>query len=321
MHALQFTATGDLRHLALVDLPRPVPAAGDVLIRVDAAGLNPSDVKNVLGRFPYTTLPRVPGRDVAGTVEAGPAELIGRAVWATGREPGFTRDGSHAEWLCLPADGVALKPASLSFAQAAACGVPYTTAWDGLRRAGLDENQQVLVIGANGAVGRAAIGLARAAGAAVLAAVRDKGKQRQLEAEGYCCLMLDNPDTLAEQVAQHFPEGADIIFDTTGFWLAPAVAALNRFGRLVVIAAPANGMAELPLLALYRKGASIVGANSLLYGCEDCAEMLREIGALFDSHALPLPTPPTEAALDEGLASYARINAGSSEKVVLRPAR
>jgi len=234
MHALQFTATGDLRHLALVDLPRPVPAAGDVLIRVDAAGLNPSDVKNVLGRFPYTT---------------------------------------------------------------------------------------VLVIGANGAVGRAAIGLARAAGAAVLAAVRDKRKQRQLEAEGYCCLMLDNPDTLAEQVAQHFPEGADIIFDTTGFWLAPAGAALNRFGHLVVIAAPANGMAELPLLALYRKGASIVGANSLLYGCEDCAEMLREIGALFDSHALPLPAPPTEAALDEGLASYARINAGSSEKVVLRPAR
>ncbi|AJD48948.1 dehydrogenase [Isoalcanivorax pacificus W11-5] len=321
MHALQFTATGDLRHLALVDLPRPVPAAGDVLIRVDAAGLNPSDVKNVLGRFPYTTLPRVPGRDVAGTVEAGPAELIGRAVWATGREPGFTRDGSHAEWLCLPAGGVALKPASLSFAQAAACGVPYTTAWDGLRRAGLDGNQRVLVIGANGAVGSAAIGLARAAGAAVLAAVRDKGKQRQLEAEGYSCLMLDNPDTLAEQVAQHFPEGADIIFDTTGFWLAPAVAALNRFGHLVVIAAPANGMAELPLLALYRKGASIVGANSLLYGCEDCAEMLREIGALFDSHALPLPTPPTEVALDEGLASYARINAGSSEKVVLRPAR
>ena len=320
MHALQFTATGDLRHLALIDLPRPMPAAGEVLIRVNAAGLNPSDVKNVLGRFPYTTLPRVPGRDVSGIVEAGPAELIGKAVWATGKEPGFTRDGSHAQWLCLPAGGVALKPASLSFAQAAACGVPYTTAWDGLRRAGLDGHQRVLVIGANGAVGSAAIGLARAAGAVVLAAVRDKAKQRQLETDGYPCLMLDNPDTLADQVAQHFPDGADIIFDTTGFWLAPAVAALNRFGRLVAIAAPANGMVELPLLALYRKGGSVVGANSLLYGCEDCAGMLQEIGALFDSHKLPLPAPPTEIPLGEGLASYARINAGSSEKIVLRPA-
>ena len=56
MHALQFTATGDLHHLALADLPRPVPAPGEVLIRVEAAGLNPSDVKNVLGRFPYTCL-------------------------------------------------------------------------------------------------------------------------------------------------------------------------------------------------------------------------------------------------------------------------
>src|SRR5690606_1109404 len=147
MHALQFNATGDLRHLALIDLPRPVPAADEVLIRVEAAGLNPSDVKNVLGRFPYTTLPRVPGRDVAGIVEEGPAEFLGKAVWATGKEPGFTRDGSHAEWLCLPADGVALMPSSLSFAQAAACGVPYTTAWNGLHRAGLDEYQRVLVIG------------------------------------------------------------------------------------------------------------------------------------------------------------------------------
>lgn len=320
MHALQFHATGDLRHLVLADLPRPAPVAGEVLIRVEAAGLNPSDVKNVLGRFPYTTLPRVPGRDVAGIVEQGPAELLGKAVWATGKQPGFTRDGSHAEWLCLPADGVALKPASLSFAQAAACGVPYTTAWDGLHRAGLARAQNILVIGANGAVGHAAIGLAKAAGATVLAAVRDKTKQRQLHTDGYPCLMLDNPDTLAEQVAQHFPDGADIIFDTTGFWLAPAVAALNRFGRIVTIAAPANGMTELPLLALYRKGGSVVGANSLLYGCVECAGMLREIGALFDSQKLPLPAPPTEIALDEGPACYARINAGSSEKVVLRPA-
>ena len=68
MNALQFTATGDLANLSLVEVPVPVPSAGEVLVQIKAAGLNPSDVKNVLGRFPYTTLPRIPGRDFAGVV-------------------------------------------------------------------------------------------------------------------------------------------------------------------------------------------------------------------------------------------------------------
>lgn len=134
MKALQFDRTGDLAALELVDMPDPLPAADEVRVEIRAAGLNPSDVKNVLGRFPYTTLPRVPGRDFAGVVVEGPKALLGQAVWGTGREPGFFRDGSHAQFLTLPAAGVALKPESLSFAQAASCGVPYSTAWDALQR-------------------------------------------------------------------------------------------------------------------------------------------------------------------------------------------
>nr|BFE97692.1 hypothetical protein GCM10020185_82280 [Pseudomonas brassicacearum subsp. brassicacearum] len=106
-------------------MPTPVPGPDEVLIRVKAAGLNPSDVKNVEGRFPYTTLPRVPGRDFAGVIEQGPAHLLGKAVWGTGRGPGFLRDGSHAQYLTVPASGVALKPERLSFVQAAAMGVPF----------------------------------------------------------------------------------------------------------------------------------------------------------------------------------------------------
>lgn len=90
MKALQFSATGDLAALAYVDVATPVPAAGEVLVQIKAAGLNPSDVKNVLGRFPYTTLPRVPGRDFAGVVVEGPQELVGQEVWGTGRDLGFS---------------------------------------------------------------------------------------------------------------------------------------------------------------------------------------------------------------------------------------
>src|SRR5258707_10285602 len=104
MKALRFEKTGDLAHLSLVEAPLPDPGAGEVLVRVKAAGLNKSDVSNVMGGHSYTTLPRTPGRDFAGIVERGPQELVGRAVWGTGSEIGFKRDGSHAEYLLLSAD-------------------------------------------------------------------------------------------------------------------------------------------------------------------------------------------------------------------------
>ncbi|MBK5188701.1 MAG: zinc-binding alcohol dehydrogenase family protein, partial [Gemmatimonadaceae bacterium] len=104
----------------------PVPGASEVLVRVRAAGMNPSDVKNVLGSFRETTVPRIPGRDFAGVVEKGPEEWMGREVWGTGAELGFTHDGTHAEYVVLPASGLTLKPTSLPFSLAASCGVPYT---------------------------------------------------------------------------------------------------------------------------------------------------------------------------------------------------
>ena len=82
MQALQFHQTGSLEHLALVDVAKPKPAEGEVLVQIKAAGLNPSDAKNVLGIFPYTTLPRIPGRDFAGVVVEGLDEWqrVGRSV-------------------------------------------------------------------------------------------------------------------------------------------------------------------------------------------------------------------------------------------------
>ncbi|MNZ54731.1 D-arabitol-phosphate dehydrogenase [compost metagenome] len=318
MQALQFAHTGDLAALKLVDLPDPVPTADEVLIEVRAAGLNPSDVKNVLGRFPYTTLPRVPGRDFAGVVLEGPEHLVGQSVWGTGKGPGFLRDGSHAQRLCLPADGVALMPKVLSFAQAASCGVPYTTAWDALERTQVDANTRLLVIGA-GAVGSAAIALAKARGAQVLAGVRRAGQAQELKAQGISAITLDAPEDLPVQVDHVFAGGADVIFDTTGFWLSAAVAALATFGRIAIIAAPVDGHVQLPALALYRRGGSVVGVNSLLYDTVACARMLSQFGKLFDEGLLPLPIDVHESPLGEGLERYREVNEGRSDKIVLVP--
>lgn len=319
MKALQFSRTGDLAALEFVELPKPVAGEGEVLIQVKAAGLNPSDVKNVLGRFPYTTLPRIPGRDFAGVVIEGPQALLGQEVWGTGKEPGFFRDGSHAEFLALPAQGVALKPKALSFAQAASLGVPYTTAWDALQRSLVGRDTRLLVIGANGAVGSAAMALGKILGAQVLGAVRRPEHLENLKTAGFDGILLDAPQGLASQVNETFKGGADVIFDTTGFWLPAAVPALATFGRIAIIAAPVDGHVQLPALALYRKGGSVVGINSLLYDCQACAGMLNQFGQFFDQGLLELPDGLLESPLSEGLARYAEVNEGRGEKVILIP--
>ncbi|WP_160107553.1 quinone oxidoreductase family protein [Pseudomonas izuensis] len=318
MKALQFDKTGDLAALRYVEVATPVPGADEVLVEIKAAGLNPSDVKNVLGRFPYTTLPRIPGRDFAGIVVEGPQALIGQPVWGTGRELGFFADGSHAQFVKLPAKGVALKPSHLSFAQAASLGVPYTTAWDALERSLVTAETRLLVIG-GGAVGSAALALAKVRGAQVLAAARRPEQVKDLQAQGYRTLQLDKPEDLGAQVNAVFTGGADVIFDTTGFWLPASVAALATFGRIAIIAAPVDGMVQLPALALYRKGGSVVGINSLLYGVQACAAMLDQFGQFFDQDLLPLPQGLFESPLAEGLARYAEVNQGSGDKVILLP--
>ncbi|MBD9512541.1 quinone oxidoreductase family protein [Pseudomonas sp. PDM22] len=318
MKALQFDRTGDLTALSFTEIADPVPAADEVLVEIHAAGLNPSDVKNVLGRFPYTTLPRVPGRDFAGTVVKGPDELLGKSVWGTGRGLGFSRNGSHAQLMSVPVGGVALMPERMSFAQAASCGVPFTTAWDALERSQVGTGTRLLVIG-SGAVGAAAISLAKARGAQVLGAVRRAESQVELKAQDVPSILLGSADTLAAQVEEHFPGGAEVIFDTTGFWLPAAVSALATFGRIAIIAAPVDGHVQLPALALYRRGGSVVGVNSLLYDTVACAAMLRQFGQWFDDGRLPLPTGLREVPLSEGVQRYHEINEGSSEKIILVP--
>src|SRR3984885_10710243 len=102
MRAIRFKAFGDPSVLELTEVAVPAIAETTALVRVTAASINPSDVKNVAGAMKQTTLPRIPGRDFAGVVEAGPAEWIGAAVWGTGGDTGFTRDGTHAEMIAVP---------------------------------------------------------------------------------------------------------------------------------------------------------------------------------------------------------------------------
>ena len=133
MRALQFPAFGDpAAQLALVDLPDPQLRRGWAVVCIRAASVNPSDVKNVEGQMEGTVLPRVPGRDFSGVVEAGPPDWIGAEVWGTGGDAGFILNGSHAEAIAIPEAALARKPAAVDHAQAASVGVTFVVGWLGL---------------------------------------------------------------------------------------------------------------------------------------------------------------------------------------------
>ena len=95
MRAIRFEAFGDPSVLQAVEVPAPVADEKTSAVRVMAASINPSDLKNVAGAMSQTTLPRIPGRDFAGVVEAGPSDWICAEVRGTGGDAGFTRDGTH----------------------------------------------------------------------------------------------------------------------------------------------------------------------------------------------------------------------------------
>src|ERR1700682_2860107 len=148
-------------------------AANELLIEVKAAAVNPSDVKAAAGLMAYAVFPRTPGRDYAGVVIDGPAGWIGREVFGSSGDLGIRRDGHHATHLSVEPEAVVEKPKGISWEEAAGIGVPFVTAMEGFRRAGIPKpGETVLVMGVNGKVGQAGVQIASWHGARVLGVVR-----------------------------------------------------------------------------------------------------------------------------------------------------
>ena len=282
MRALRLTASNEpTPHLAFTILPKPTPPPNTVLVKIQAACINPSDVLNANGGFNYTEFPRVPGRDFAGIVEAGPAEFVGQEVYGiSGNSLGFSVDGSHAEYCIVPAGFVAKKPSNLSFAQAATVGVPFTTAALALRRAMLQPTDIVLVLGASGAVGSAAYQLARSRGCKVLAAARRDSADVNTATD---------PELKAAKSLTG-GKGPDIVVDTTGS-LAMMKAGLHCLaprGRLAYISAPRKGSTDFTfdLKQVYREEKVIMGCNTARQELSEAAVEMKSMTAEFENGCL-----------------------------------
>ncbi len=295
-----------------------------VRVKIEAAGVNPSDVLNVRGRFATTSLPRIVGRDFAGTISEGPSELIGAKVWGTGGDLGFTRDGAHAEYVVIPAGAVALRPKNLSAIEAAAVGTPFLTAWYAIVELGrLEAGEWVIVSGAAGSVGDAAIQLATARGARVIALVKDESERAQLDKNKVAAVAQSDRNDLVD-VVNDATGGKRAALALNGVGAAivqPLLQSLADGGRTVVYSVSFGGSeVTLDLFALYRRRLSLLGLNTGALDVLHGADVLRKLAPLFESGALRAPHIDGSYAFADAVDAYQRVEEGKPGKVVLVPA-
>ncbi|MGQ4390227.1 NADP-dependent oxidoreductase [Streptomyces sp. SAS_270] len=241
--AYVFTRYGGPGTEALVEQTRPGPGPGQVLVAVRAAGVNPVDWKQRTGYRrpggPARELPAVFGNEVAGVVEEVGADVSGFAV---GDEVfGNPVAGGYATYAVLPVAVTAHKPAALSFVDAAALPVAAATAYDGVRQLDLPSGATVLITGAGGGVGVAAVQIARAYGVRVIGVASD-GKKDFVESLG--AVHVPSGPGLAERVRAAAPEGVDAVFDLVGDGVLEEVATLLTDRTKLITAGASQEAAE-----------------------------------------------------------------------------
>ncbi|GLH21205.1 NADPH:quinone oxidoreductase [Pseudomonas atacamensis] len=306
MKAMILKSFGGPDSFELSDVSKPVPQAGQVLVRVHATSINPLDYQVRRGDYPdLVPLPAITGHDVSGVVEAiGPgvsAFAPGDEVWYTPQI--FDGQGSYAEYHVAAESIIARKPASLSHLEAASLSLVGGTVWEALTvRAVLRVGESILIHGGAGGVGHVAIQMAKAMGARVFTTVREANADfvRSLGADVVIdYTQEDYVEAIMRETAGH---GVDVVFDTIGgdtlSRSADALAQLGRVVSIVDIAQPQN------LVQAWGKNASYHfvftrqnrGKLDELSALVERGQLRPHVGAVYSLAGIPLAHARLESA-------------------------
>ena len=289
----------------LGELPDPVPAAGQALIRVHGAGVGPWDVGFLGGGFPGLPLPFVPGQEVAGVVEAvgdGAGVEPGERVYAVL----FPAGGGFAELALASADRLAPMPATANFVEAAGLVIGAGTAYEGLiDRGRLQAGETVLITAAAGGVGSAAVQIAAAVGARVVA-VASPANHDYLLSLGASEVFDYHAADWPQRVRAVVPGGVDLLFDGAGGQTRDqALGAVRDGGRAVSIV-----LQGAPL----QLGRGITGES---FAARGGRQRLEQLAALVDAGELR-PQAETVLPLERAREALARVAARHTRgKIVL----
>jgi len=301
----------------LAQMPRPVAAEGQVLVRVKASGVNPLDTKIRVGTAAHARhpLPAILGIDLAGIVEDVAAGVSGfrrgdEVYGMTGGVAGV--QGSLAEFAAVDARLLAIKPSRLSMREAAALPLIFITAWEGLvDRVGIRAGQTLLVLGGGGGVGHVAVQIGKAFGADVYA-VDGARKADYIESLG--ATPIDYAKQSVEEYVAKYTEGRgfDVVYDTIGgAGLDTAFKAVSRFGHVV----SCLGWGSHALAPLSFKAATYSGVFTLLplltgEGRERHGEIMREATHLAETGQLMPRLDSRSFTLENLMAAHRLIEGG-----------
>jgi NADPH2:quinone reductase len=318
MKTIQFKSFGSPDVLEYVEVPTPKADTENAVVQVKSASVNPSDVKNVSGHFDHTVLPRTPGRDFSGVVVDGPAEWIGAEVWGTGGDIGFTRDGTHSEFIKIPLAALSRKPKTLSHEQAAAIGVNFVVAWLGtVEYAQLKTGETIAVIGASGGVGGAVVQIAKSRGCRVIGVDRDAPL-----ADSPAGRLIDEfvqfDEHTAERVKALTDGGVDVVYDAVGgVAFETALGLVKRRGRVVEISATGKRRVEFDMIDFYHNETQLLGVDSAKLGVAESARLMTALVEGFESGAFQPPAIAQRFTLERTREAYEAVTAGTRGRVVI----
>jgi NADPH2:quinone reductase len=283
MKALLCKTLGLPDTLVVEDVPDPVPGPGEVLLEMKAAGVNFPDVLIIQGKYQAKPpLPFSPGSELAGVVLAlgeGVTNVkVGDAVIA------FCRNGAFAERVVVQATQLLPKPRGVSFELGASFTMAYGTSWHALQgRARLQAGENLLVLGAAGGVGLAAVQIGKALGARVIAAASTPEKLAICKEAGADELIDYATEDLRKRVqALTGGKGPDVVYDPVGGRYAePAFRSIAWGGRYLVVGFAGGDIPSLPLNLPLLKGASLVGVFWGEYIARQQAQFTEDLTALF----------------------------------------
>lgn len=261
MKAVLCKTLGPARDLVLEDVASPQPKKNEILLDVQAAGVNFPDTLIIEGKYQFQPpLPFSPGGEAAGVVaavgEKAGAFKVGDRVMA------LTGWGAFAEQVAVPFYNVLPIPANMDFTTAAAFGMTYGTSMHALRQRGqLQAGETLLVLGASGGVGLAAVEIGKAMGARVIAAASSAEKLAVAKAAGADGLIDYSQASLREEIKRLTGgQGVDVIYDPVGGELfEQAVRGLAWNGRLLVVGFASGSIPQLAANLVLLKGAAVLG--------------------------------------------------------------
>ncbi|CQD22418.1 alcohol dehydrogenase, zinc-binding [Mycobacterium lentiflavum] len=279
MRAFVCRSYGPPESLVLDDVPEPVPAPGQMLVRVRAAAVNFPDVLFIAGKYQVKIPPPfIPGNEVAGEVLS-----VGEgAPFHPGQRVAGTTFGAFAEQALLDSAQATLVPDDADFASAAAFGVTYRTAYHALRTtAAVTQGDWVVVLGAAGGVGLAAVDLAVAMGARVLAAASSPEKLELCRQRGAEAVVDYDREDLKLRIRELTGDAARVVLDPVGgSYSEPALRGLARGGTFVTLGYAAGSIPAIPLNLVMLKDICVRGMEIRTFMADYPKEFVRDIDEL-----------------------------------------